>query len=203
MLGKPRSAVVRWLVELAVDYRILGSLEARDGGDALPLGSAQERSLLALLLLNANELVPTDRLVDELWGDRPPKTAVKTVQVYVSRLRKALHAASPGQQPSGQQAQGSSPLSCSTAVPGTSRSLDPTSLTWTVSSGSLVRARGRYQQRLSGPPLAESGDEPFAQAQADRPRPDPRPCAGTPADSHAVPCHSPSSSGTRIQQPAS
>jgi DNA-binding SARP family transcriptional activator len=73
-----------------VDYRILGSLEARDGGDARPLGGAQERSLLALLLLNANELVPTDRLVDELWGDRPPKTAVKTVQVYVSRLRKVL-----------------------------------------------------------------------------------------------------------------
>ena len=73
-----------------MDFRILGSLEARDGGDALPLGSAQERALLALLLLNANELVPTDRLVDELWGERPPKTAVKTVQVYVSRLRKVL-----------------------------------------------------------------------------------------------------------------
>ena len=73
-----------------MDFRILGSLEARDGGDALRSVGAQEPPLLALLLLNANELVPTDRLVDELWGDRPPKTAVKTVQVYVSRLRKVL-----------------------------------------------------------------------------------------------------------------
>jgi DNA-binding SARP family transcriptional activator len=76
--------------ELAVEFRILGSLEARDGGDALPLGGVRERSLLALLLLNAGELVATDRLVDELWGERPPKTAVKTVQVYISRLRKLL-----------------------------------------------------------------------------------------------------------------
>jgi hypothetical protein len=192
-----------------MDVRILGPLSdpgpagGLGGGSTACLGGTKQRALLAMLVLHANQVVAIDWLVDGLWGQAPPDSATNVVQVYVSRLRKALHAASPGQQPSGQQAQGSSPLSCSTAVPGTSWSLDPTSLTWTVSSGSLVRARGRYQQRLSGPPLAESGDEPFAQAQADRPRPDPRPCAGTPADSHAVPCHSPSSSGTRIQQPAS
>jgi DNA-binding SARP family transcriptional activator len=73
-----------------MDFGILGPLEARVGGEAVPLGGVRERSLLALLLLNANELVPTDRLVDELWGDRAPKAAVKTVQVYVSRLRKLL-----------------------------------------------------------------------------------------------------------------
>src|SRR3954464_789858 len=44
------------------------------------------------MLLNANELVPTERLVDELWGEAPPKAAVKTVQVYVARLRKLLGA---------------------------------------------------------------------------------------------------------------
>ena len=64
----------------------------RDGDVAVALGGVRERSLLAILLLNANELVSTDRIVDELWGDRPPKAAVKTVQVYVSRLRKILGA---------------------------------------------------------------------------------------------------------------
>ena len=75
-----------------VQFAILGSLELRDGDVAVALGGVRERSLLALLLLNANELVSTDRIVDELWGDRPPKAAVKTVQVYVSRLRKILGA---------------------------------------------------------------------------------------------------------------
>jgi DNA-binding SARP family transcriptional activator/tetratricopeptide (TPR) repeat protein len=76
-----------------VEYRILGSLDVRDdGGSALPLGGVRERSLLAILLLHANEPVTTDRVVDELWGEDPPKAAVKTVQVYVSRLRKVLGA---------------------------------------------------------------------------------------------------------------
>ena len=46
--------------------------------------------MLALLLLNANRVVPTSRLIDELWGDAPPETARKALQVYVSRLRKVL-----------------------------------------------------------------------------------------------------------------
>ena len=46
--------------------------------------------MLAILLLHRGELVSVDRLVDELWGERPPDTATKPVQVYVSRLRKAL-----------------------------------------------------------------------------------------------------------------
>ena len=75
-----------------MEFGILGPLEVRDGDVAVQLGGVRERSLLAVLLLNANELVPTDRLIDELWGETPPKTAVKTVQVYVSRLRKLLGA---------------------------------------------------------------------------------------------------------------
>jgi DNA-binding SARP family transcriptional activator/tetratricopeptide (TPR) repeat protein len=54
------------------------------------LGTPQQRALLALLLLNANEVVSRDLLIDELRGERPPETAAKLVQVYVSRLRKAL-----------------------------------------------------------------------------------------------------------------
>jgi DNA-binding SARP family transcriptional activator/class 3 adenylate cyclase len=73
-----------------VRYGILGSLTVWDGDLELSLGGPRQRALLAVLLLRANELVPTARLVDELWGERPPPTAVKTVQVYVSQLRKVL-----------------------------------------------------------------------------------------------------------------
>ena len=75
-----------------MEFKLLGQLEAWDGDVPLALGGPLERALLALLLLNANELMPTERLVDELWGEEPPKAAVKTVQVYVSRLRKRLGA---------------------------------------------------------------------------------------------------------------
>ncbi len=73
-----------------MEFRILGPLEVCADGRELSLGGAKQRALLAVLLLHANEVVSIDRLVDELWGDRSPATAVKTVQVYVSQLRKAL-----------------------------------------------------------------------------------------------------------------
>jgi len=73
-----------------VDYRILGPLEIVDADGDLPLGGAKQRALLAVLLLYANEVVPIDRLVDALWGERPPRTAVNTLQVMVWRCRKLL-----------------------------------------------------------------------------------------------------------------
>ena len=74
-----------------MDFRILGPLEAREAGrDFTPRGSKQ-RALLALLLVHANETLSTSRLIDELWGDDPPATAAKTVQVHISQLRKALN----------------------------------------------------------------------------------------------------------------
>jgi DNA-binding SARP family transcriptional activator len=75
-----------------MDFRILGPLEALDGGRVVRLGGARQRALLALFLLNLGETLSTDRLIDEFWGERPPATAAKTVQVYISRLRKALAA---------------------------------------------------------------------------------------------------------------
>ena len=54
------------------------------------LGGSKLRPLLALLLIHANETLGSERLIDELWGEHPPATATKTVQVHVSRLRKAL-----------------------------------------------------------------------------------------------------------------
>lgn len=73
-----------------MEFRLLGPLEVRAGNGPLPLGGRKQRALLALLLLNANRVVARERLIDELWGDEPPETAVATVQVYVSRLRKLL-----------------------------------------------------------------------------------------------------------------
>ena len=75
-----------------MEFRILGPLEVLDGGRPVALGGAKQRALLAVLLLHANEVVSTDRLIDELWGERPPKTAANTLQFYVSQVRKALGA---------------------------------------------------------------------------------------------------------------
>jgi YVTN family beta-propeller protein len=71
-------------------FRILGPLEVQDEGRLVPLGGTKQRAVLAILLLNRGEVVSVDRLADELWGEEPPDTATKTVQVYVSRLRKEL-----------------------------------------------------------------------------------------------------------------
>ncbi len=73
-----------------MEFRLLGPLEVLDGDRSLQLGRGHQRALFALLLLNANEVVSTDRLIDELWGESPPRTVLKSIQVYVSRLRKEL-----------------------------------------------------------------------------------------------------------------
>jgi DNA-binding SARP family transcriptional activator len=72
------------------EFRLLGPLEVVVDGKPLRIAAAKPRALLALLLLNRNRVVPTERLVDELWGDEPPARATKALQVYVSQLRKAL-----------------------------------------------------------------------------------------------------------------
>lgn len=73
-----------------MEFRILGPVEAVEGSRSLPLGGAKQQALLALLVLNANRAVSTDRFIDALWGERAPDGAAHTVQVFVSQLRKAL-----------------------------------------------------------------------------------------------------------------
>jgi DNA-binding SARP family transcriptional activator/predicted ATPase len=75
-----------------VEFSILGPLEVRAEGRALRTGASKEWALLTLLLLNADRVVPVDRIVDELWGERVPGSAQKMVQIYVSQLRKRLPA---------------------------------------------------------------------------------------------------------------
>jgi YVTN family beta-propeller protein len=73
-----------------VDF--LGSLQVRDDGRDCSVGSGRQRALLLLLVLHNGELVSSDRLVDALWGERPPATAAKALQGYVSQLRRSLPA---------------------------------------------------------------------------------------------------------------
>jgi DNA-binding SARP family transcriptional activator len=72
------------------DFRVLGPLEAVENGDPLSLPVGKPRALLARLLLGGGRVVATETLIDALWGEHPPASANKLVQVYVSQLRKVL-----------------------------------------------------------------------------------------------------------------
>lgn len=73
-----------------LEFRMLGPLEVRRAGNALPLPPGRPRALLALLLLRANTVVSSDQLIDELWRGDPPRTAAHALQVHVANLRKLL-----------------------------------------------------------------------------------------------------------------
>src|SRR5918995_4705492 len=73
-----------------MEFRILGPLEVEEEGQPLAPRGRKARALLAVLLLHANRPVSADRLVDEVWGDELPENAAKSLQIHVSRLRKAL-----------------------------------------------------------------------------------------------------------------
>ena len=75
---------------MGVEFRILGPLEADRDGRPIALGGRKQRTVLGLLLLHANGVVSTDRLVDELWGAQASEGAVKTLRSYLSRLRGLL-----------------------------------------------------------------------------------------------------------------
>ncbi len=91
--GAAAGRVAPWAFRgTVVDFRILGPLEVVEDGERLGLGAVQQRALLAVLVIHRGEAVSIDRLIDELWGERAPPAAAKTVQVYVSQLRKVLGA---------------------------------------------------------------------------------------------------------------
>ena len=73
-----------------IEFRVLGSFEVVEGDRSLALGSPRQRALLAVLLVHRGEPVSTERLIDELWGEQAPASAIKIVQGYVSNLRKVL-----------------------------------------------------------------------------------------------------------------
>lgn len=73
-----------------MDFRILGPLDVSDRDEAVRLPGARQRTLLALLLIRANRVVPADVLIEELWGDELPRNAANALQAAVSRVRKVV-----------------------------------------------------------------------------------------------------------------
>jgi len=149
-----------------MEFRLLGPLEVFDGDCALELGGRKRRALLALLLLHANEVVSTDRLIDELWGDEPPQAAATALHGHVSRLRKLL----PGEQ-------------LVTRSPGYVLQLEPSQLDLhrfeslreearaARGAGDLAGASAKLREALSlwrGLALADLEYERFAQVEAGR-----------------------------------
>jgi DNA-binding SARP family transcriptional activator len=145
-----------------MEFRLLGPLEVSEQDRSLALGGRKQRSLLAVLLLHANDVVPTERLIDALWGERPPATVAKSVHVYVSRLRKLLGAGR-----------------LLTREPGYVLRVDPDELDVArferlvdaARSAEPAAAASALRQALAlwrGPPLADLALEPFAQTEAAR-----------------------------------
>ena len=75
---------------MSIEVRILGTVDAVVDGQSLRLSGSKQRAVLAILALRANRTVSADDLIDGLWGDAPPASAAKNVQLYISRLRQAL-----------------------------------------------------------------------------------------------------------------
>jgi DNA-binding SARP family transcriptional activator len=157
-----------------VQFRVLGPLEVLDDGRPLALGGAKQKALLAVLLLNANEVVSSDRLIDELWGAEPPRTAAKSLQTMVSQLRKLLEP---------ERASGEAGRVLVTRPPGYALEIDPEQLDLVrfralaaegraaLAEGDPGRAADAFREALGlwrGDPLADFAYEPFAQAEIDR-----------------------------------
>jgi predicted ATPase/DNA-binding SARP family transcriptional activator len=150
-----------------IEFRILGPLEVSCDGRLVDLGRRRQRTLLALLLTHANEIVPRDRVIDELWGEAAPPTALSMVQVAVSRLRKAIGQAgvlvsqAPGYM-----------------VRAGEQQLDTLRFQSLVERARQVLEQGDSERALAllldalalwrGPPLLEFSYESFAQAEARR-----------------------------------
>jgi DNA-binding SARP family transcriptional activator len=153
-----------------MEFGILGPLEARDGDRVVALGGLRQRAVLAVLLLNANRVVSSDRLIDELWGEEPPKAALASLRVFVSDLRKALEPRRGGRL-SGQVLLTRAPGYMVRAGPG-QLDLDRFERLFeegrrALAEGAGEAAAGRLREALAlwrGPALADFAFEPFAQA---------------------------------------
>lgn len=144
------------------EFRILGPLEVLLDGQAVPLGGQRRRSLLAVLLVHHGQVVPTGRLVDLLWGENAPKTAVTSLQNGISQLRREL-----------------GPDVVETRPPGYLVGIDPQTVDSVRFEGMLVAARGSPAAERAellraalalwrGPPLADLASEEWAQGEIRR-----------------------------------
>lgn len=149
-----------------MEFRILGPLEVSNAREGFTLDAPKVRALLGVLLLHPNEVVSSERLIDELWGERPPATAAKIVQTYVSQLRRTLD-----------------PDAIETRTPGyalhvADDALDSARFRHLIAQGRRVAASGAhdqaqriYQEALAlwrGPPLADVQFESFARNEVEQ-----------------------------------
>jgi DNA-binding SARP family transcriptional activator len=154
-----------------VEFRILGPLEAREDDRLVPLGGRKQRALLAVLLLHANEVVSRDRLIDELWGEVPPKSAADIVRVFVSRLRRTVEPHAAGDR--AYRVLQTWPAGYLLVVE--PDQLDVRRFEGRLAQAGRARAEGDYQGAAEllrealtiwrGPPLADFTYEPFAQSE--------------------------------------
>src|SRR5215207_9723582 len=145
-----------------MEFRLLGPLEVLERDRVLMVGGGKQRALLAVLLLHANEVVSTDRLLDDLWGSSPPATAAKSIQLYVSRLRKELGEGRLVTRPPGYVLKvGPHELDAARfrRLVGEARNIEP---------GRAARKLREALDLWRGPPLADLEYEPFAQPEIAR-----------------------------------
>jgi ABC-type transport system substrate-binding protein/DNA-binding SARP family transcriptional activator len=150
----------------AVEFAVLGPVEAREDGRQIPLGGPKQRALLAILALNANAPVSRDALIEGLWGEQPPASAAHMLDDCISRLRKALGSSRVIRQPPGYL------LAVETD------GLDLARFESLVEDGRKALAAGSYKLAASklraaldlwrGPALADLLYEPFASAESGR-----------------------------------
>jgi predicted ATPase/DNA-binding SARP family transcriptional activator len=148
-------------------FKVLGPMEVRRGHQALGLGGAKQRALLAILLIEANHVVGLERLADLLWRDEPPPTSDHIIEVYVSQLRRALEPAGAPyhvlvRKPSGYMLQ---------LAPGAVDAAEFQGLVEAAKSAAPEQAEVQLTRALSmwrGPALADFAGEPFAVSEAAR-----------------------------------
>ncbi len=160
------AVVVGSTVAASLEFRILGPLEVWRDGRTVDLGAYRQRSLLVVLLLCANEVVSGDRLIEAVWGEAAPVSARNMIQVYVSRLRKALGPGLLLTQPSGYVLRVSeAELDAIRFSNFVTRAHDA------MADGEAVTARELLVEAIAlwrGPPLADFSYESFAQGEVAR-----------------------------------
>jgi len=149
-----------------MQVRILGPFQVEDTGRRITIGGVRQRAVLADLVLHANEVMPSEQLLVDLWGEDSPPSAANALQAAISRLRRVLP-----------------PSRLVTAAPGYSLRIFPAELDVrrfeqliaegrdALAAGNAAGAAGMLDQALSlwrGPPLADFRYEPFAQAEIAR-----------------------------------
>jgi DNA-binding SARP family transcriptional activator len=151
-----------------LEFRLLGDIAVLADGQPLDLGGTRQRSVLALLLLNRNRPLATELLADRLWPDEQPLTAVKTIQVYVSRLRHVLGPAADRltSSPTGYRlAVADEELDAARFERGLRQAREA------LGAGSAETARRTLEEAIrlwSGPSMGDLATEPFARREADR-----------------------------------